>query len=57
MAMDVKVVIDWKSILALGVSSAAVILALKLDSDASERVSTHAVDAGKELAIAANSNR
>lgn len=55
--MDVKVVLDWKSILALGVSVAAVILACKLDADAAERVSTYAVDAGKELTIARNSNR
>ena len=55
--MDVKVVIDCKSIFALGVAGAAVILACKLDPNASERVLTHAVDAGKELAIAVNSSR
>ena len=55
--MDVKVVLDWKSFLALGGSAVAVIFALKLDADAAERVSTHAVDAGKELAVASNSNR
>ena len=55
--MDVKVLLDWKSFLALGGSVVAVILACKLDAGAAERVSTHAVDAGKELAIARNSNR
>lgn len=54
--MDVKVVLDWKSFLALGGSAVAVILAYKLDADAAERVSTHAVDAGKELVVASNSN-
>lgn len=56
MVMDIKVVLDWKSFLALGGSVVAVILAYKLDADAAERVSTHAVDAGKELVIAGNSN-
>lgn len=55
--MDLKVVLDWKSFAALGASVVAAILAIKLDSDAAERVSTHAVDAGKELAVAGNSNR
>lgn len=54
--MDVKVVFDWKSFLALGSSVVAVVLVSKLDADAAERVSTHAVDAVKELAIARNSN-
>ncbi len=54
--MDVKVVLDWKSFLALGGSAVAVILACKIDADAAERVSAHVVDAGKELMIASNSN-
>lgn len=54
--MDVKVVLDWKSFLALGGSFVAGILAWKLESDAAERVSTHAVDTCKELMVARNSN-
>ena len=55
--MDVKVVLDWKTVAALGASVAGVILVVKLDGDAAETVSTHVVDAAKELAIAGNSNR
>ena len=55
--MDVKVVLDWKSFLVLGGTFVAGILALKLDADAAERVSIHAIDAGKELTIASNSSR
>ena len=54
--MDVKVVLDWKSFLALGGSVFAGILAWKLDIDATERVLTHAVDTCKELVVASNSN-
>ncbi len=55
--MDVKVVLDWKTVAALGASVAGVILVVKLDDDAAEKVSTHVVDAAKDLAIAGNSNR
>ena len=55
--MNVKVVLDWKTVAALGASVAGVILVVKLDGDAAETVSTHVVDAAKELAIAGNSNR
>ena len=57
MVMDVKVVLDWKSFLVLGGTFVAGILAFKLDADAAERVSIHAIDAGKELTIASNSSR
>lgn len=53
--MDVKVVLNWKSFLALGVSATALVLACKLDPAAAERVSTHAVDASRELAVVYNS--
>ena len=54
--MDVKVVLDWKSFLALGGSVVASIVACKLDTSEAERVSTHAVDISKELMVARNSN-
>lgn len=50
--MDFKVVIDWKLVVALGGTAVAVIFAMKLDAAAVKEVSTHAVDAYKEYAIA-----
>ena len=55
--MDVKVILDWKTVAALGASVIGAILALKLDAESAETVSTHAVDAAKKFAIATNSNR
>ena len=55
-SMDVKVILDWKTVAALGGSVATIILALKLDGKSAETVSIHSVDAVKELAIA-KSNR
>lgn len=55
--MDVKVVLDWKTVAALGASVLSIILAVKLSAESAETVSTHIVDAAKELAIAGNSNR
>lgn len=48
---------DWKSILALGASSVAVIFAVKMEAEAVERVSIHAIDAAKECVIALKSDR
>ena len=56
-AMNLTVTIDWKFIVALGTSAVGIIFAVKMDSTAAERVSTHAVDACKEYAIAGNSDR
>lgn len=50
--MNVTVTLDWKSFVALGGAVVSVIFALKMDSNAAERVSTHAVDACKEYAVA-----
>ena len=55
--MDVKVILDWKTVAALGVSVIGTILVIKLDADSTEKVSAHAVDAVKEFAIATSSNR
>lgn len=55
--MNLTVIIDWKFVLALGTATCGIIFALKMDADAAERVSTHAVDTCKAYAIAGNSNR
>ncbi len=55
--MNLNVTIDWKFVVALGTAAVGVIFAGKMDGTAAERVSTHAVDACKELAIAGNSDR
>jgi len=49
--------IDWKFVVSLGVVVIGTIFAVKMDADAAERVSTHAVDACKEYAIAGNFDR
>ena len=55
-AMNLVVTIDWKFVVALGTAAAGIILAVKMEPDAAERVSIHAVDACKEFAIAGNGN-
>lgn len=55
--MNLSVTIDWKFAVALGAAVSSVILASKLDGAAAERVSTHAVDACKECAVASDGNR
>lgn len=55
--MNLNVTIDWKFVVALGTAVVGTIFAVKMDADAAERVSTHAVDACKEYAIAGNSDR
>lgn len=55
--MDFSVTFDWKFVVALGVAVMGIILCAKMDPDAAERVSIHAVDACKALAVAGNSNQ
>lgn len=55
--MNLNVTIDWKFVVALGMATVGVVFAVKMDVAAAERVSTHAVDACKEYAIAGNSDR
>lgn len=55
--MEVKVVLDWKTVVALGTSVVATIFAIKMDAESAGTVFTHAVEAVKELAIANNGNR
>lgn len=50
--MNLNVTVDWKFVVALGVAASGIIFATKMDAEAAERVSTLAVDACKELAIA-----
>jgi len=56
MAMNVSVTVDWKFVVALGAAAAGTIFAVKMDSSEAERVSTHAIDACKEVAIAVKGN-
>lgn len=49
--------LDWKLVVALGTSAIGIIFALKMTPEAVERVSIHAIDAGKECAVAAVSSR
>ena len=55
--MSFIVTLDWKFVLALGGSVTGIIFAAKMGEAAVERVSTHAVDAYKEYAIAVDSIR
>ena len=55
--MNLNVIIDWKFVVALGTAVVGTIFAVKMDTDAVERVSTHVVYACKEYAIAGNSDR
>ncbi len=55
--MNFNVTIDWKFVVALGTVAVGVIFATKMDGVAAERVSTLVVEAGKEFAIAGNSDR
>lgn len=54
--MSLMVNLGWKSFLALGVAVSAVICVSKMNPDAVERVSIHAIDACKEIAVARNGN-
>lgn len=55
--MNFDVTIDWKLVVALGAATVGTIFAAKMDANAVERVSIHAVDAYKEYALAVNSER
>lgn len=49
--MDVKVIIDYKVVLALGVIAVGTIFALRMDPDAIKEVSIYAVVAARNRAI------
>lgn len=55
--MNCTVTVDWKFVAALGAATVGTIFAVKMDASAAERVSTHAVDACKEYAIADKGDR
>lgn len=50
--MDVKVIIDYKVVLALGVVAVGTIFALRMEPDAIKEVSIYAVGAARNRAIA-----
>lgn len=50
--MSFVVAIDWKFAAVLGAATVGVIFASKMNSSEAERVSVHAIDACKEVAIA-----
>ena len=54
--MSLAITIDWKFVAALGVATVGTIFAVKMDASAAERVSICAIEAGKEFAVAVNSN-
>ncbi len=53
--MDVKVIVDYKVVLALGVIAVGTIFALRMDPDAIKEVSIHAIGATRDRAIASGS--
>lgn len=53
--MSTTVNIGWKFILALGVAVATTIFAVKMDANAAERVSIHAIEAIRDAEIAIHS--
>lgn len=55
--MNCSIVLDWKFVLALGVSAGIIICAVKLGEKAAEEVLKHGFSTGKELALAYNSGR
>ncbi len=55
--MNFVVTLDWKFVVALGTAVSSVILSTKMEPDAAERVSIHAIDACKEFAVAENNNQ
>ena len=54
--MNVTVNIGWRFVLALGAVIVPTIFAIKMDADAAERVSVHAIDAFREAEIAIHRN-
>ena len=55
--MSFVVTLDWKFVVALGAAVCGIILSAKMEPDAAERVSIHAVDACKEYVVAGNGNQ
>ena len=51
-AMNFTITVDWRFVVALGLTVSGIILSVKMESDAAERVSIHAIDACKDFAVA-----
>lgn len=50
--MNCTVVLDWKFVVAVGVATTSIIFAVKMNAADAKEVSTHAIDACKEYAVA-----
>ena len=55
--MSFVVNLDWKFVVALGAAVDGIILCVKMEPDAAEKVSIHAIDACKEFVVAGNDNQ
>jgi len=55
--MSFLLTVDWRFIVALGAAVSGIILSSKMEPDAAERVSIHAIDACKEFAVASYSDQ
>ena len=50
--MNVRFIVNWKFVAALGGSVAAIVAIARMDQQSIEKVSIHAVDSAKELVAA-----
>lgn len=50
--MSCMLTVDWRFVAAIGVAVSGIILSSKMEPDAAERVSIHAIDACAEFAAA-----
>ena len=48
--MSFALTVDWRFVVALGAAASGIILCAKMEPDAAERVSIHAIDACAEFA-------
>lgn len=55
--MSFALTVDWRFVAALGVAVSGIILSAKMEPDAAERVSVHAIDACAEFAAAEYSSQ
>ncbi len=55
--MSFALTVDWRFVVALGAAVSGIILCAKMEPDAAERVSVHAIDACAEFAAADRSSQ
>lgn len=55
--MSFVLTVDWRFVAALGAAVSGIILSAKMEPDAAERVSIHAIDTCKEFAVASYSDQ